>query len=225
MRSWSVNWAKSIDLKTGRPIENPEKRTSSSKNTKDICPSAMGGKNQQPVSLLAAHRALLRADQQPLHGLRRRRGEVPGRPAVRRRHRRQQGGPRWQPRRVHRVGSHRRSKKVWGIKEAAVGVGRRARRPVATSCSTARWKAGSRRVHAKTGEVLWKFKTPSGIIGNPMTYTRPGRQAVRRRAVGRRRLVRHWRRGRDGPRRSDGRPRRHRRVRRPGRTSATRVAC
>ena len=45
-----VNWATGVDLKTGRPIENPEKRTSSTKNTKDICPSAMGGKNQQPVA-------------------------------------------------------------------------------------------------------------------------------------------------------------------------------
>src|SRR6187549_245630 len=31
-----TNCAKSIDLKTGRPVENPEKRTSASKNTKDI---------------------------------------------------------------------------------------------------------------------------------------------------------------------------------------------
>src|SRR3989454_2490008 len=45
-----VNWAEGIDLKTGRPIEIPEKRTSAGKNTKDICPSAMGGKNQQPVA-------------------------------------------------------------------------------------------------------------------------------------------------------------------------------
>jgi hypothetical protein len=28
-------------------------------------------------------------------------------------------------------------------------------------------------VNAKTGEVLWKFKTPSGIIGNPITYVGP----------------------------------------------------
>jgi alcohol dehydrogenase (cytochrome c) len=28
-------------------------------------------------------------------------------------------------------------------------------------------------VDAKTGKVLWQFKTPSGIIGNPMTYTAP----------------------------------------------------
>jgi PQQ-dependent dehydrogenase (methanol/ethanol family) len=45
-----VTWAKGIDMKTGRPIEVPEKRTSSTKNTKNICPSAMGGKNQQPVA-------------------------------------------------------------------------------------------------------------------------------------------------------------------------------
>src|SRR5678810_1279471 len=46
----NVNWATGVDLKTGRPIEVPEKRTSATKNTKDICPSAMGGKNQQPVA-------------------------------------------------------------------------------------------------------------------------------------------------------------------------------
>lgn len=45
-----VNWATGVDLKTGWPNEVPEKQTSSTKNTKDICPSAMGGKNQQPVA-------------------------------------------------------------------------------------------------------------------------------------------------------------------------------
>src|SRR4030095_1042910 len=49
-RCVAVNWAKTIDRKPGKPVEDPEKRTSATKNTKDICPSAMGGKNQQPVS-------------------------------------------------------------------------------------------------------------------------------------------------------------------------------
>src|SRR5207247_6419270 len=32
---------------------------------------------------------------------------------------------------------------------------------------------------AKTGKELWRFKTPSGIIGNPMTYIGPdGKQYV-----------------------------------------------
>src|SRR2546427_7219676 len=34
-------------------------------------------------------------------------------------------------------------------------------------------------VDARTGKELWKFKTPSGIIGNPMTYIGPdGKQYV-----------------------------------------------
>jgi glucose dehydrogenase len=34
-------------------------------------------------------------------------------------------------------------------------------------------------VDATTGRELWRFKTPSGIIGNPMTYTGPdGKQYV-----------------------------------------------
>ncbi len=34
-------------------------------------------------------------------------------------------------------------------------------------------------VDSKTGKLLWKYKTPSGIIGNPMTYVGPdGRQYV-----------------------------------------------
>jgi hypothetical protein len=34
-------------------------------------------------------------------------------------------------------------------------------------------------VHAQTGEPLWKFKTGSGIIGQPTTYRGPdGRQYV-----------------------------------------------
>ncbi len=46
----ATNWADHIDLKTGRPVENPAKRTKQGVDTKDICPAAMGGKNQQPVS-------------------------------------------------------------------------------------------------------------------------------------------------------------------------------
>ena len=50
-------------------------------------------------------------------------------------------------------------------------------------------------VDAKTGKELYKFKTPSGIIGNVITYMHGG-QAIRGRAVGHRRLGRHRPRGR-----------------------------
>ncbi len=60
-----------------------------------------------------------------------------------------------------------------------------------------------------TGELLWKFKLPSGVIGHPMVYQHKGVQYVaiyvrRRRLAGRRSRVR--------PERSDRRSRRGRRL-------------
>ena len=46
----STNWAKEIDLKTGRPVLNSEKETHEDVNVKDICPAAQGAKNHQPAS-------------------------------------------------------------------------------------------------------------------------------------------------------------------------------
>jgi PQQ-dependent dehydrogenase (methanol/ethanol family) len=46
----STNWASSIDLKTGRPVLNPDKMTKEDVNVKDICPAAQGAKNHQPAS-------------------------------------------------------------------------------------------------------------------------------------------------------------------------------
>ncbi len=43
-----VNWATGIDLATGKPKEDPSKRTHEGVVVKDICPAAPGGKDQQP---------------------------------------------------------------------------------------------------------------------------------------------------------------------------------
>jgi PQQ-dependent dehydrogenase (methanol/ethanol family) len=172
-----VNWAKSIDLKTGRPIENPEKRTSSTKNTKDICPSAMGGKNQQPVAFsprtnlfyvptnnlcMEYEGATIKYQAgQPYVG-----AVVLSTP-----------GP----------GGHRgefiawdaaTGKRMWGIKENLANWGG----ALATGGDVVFYgtmEGWLKAIDAKTGNPLWKFKTPSGIIGNPMTYVGPdGRQYV-----------------------------------------------
>ena len=46
-----VNWARRIDLKSGRPEVDSTKLTGASRGTvKDICPSLEGGKNQQPAA-------------------------------------------------------------------------------------------------------------------------------------------------------------------------------
>lgn len=49
----AVNWASRVDLKTGRPVVSEKYSTEfhgEDENTKDICPSALGTKNQQPVA-------------------------------------------------------------------------------------------------------------------------------------------------------------------------------
>ena len=94
-------------------------------------------------------------------------------------------------------GGHRGEFTPGTSRQAQVGVDDQARTsrsgaarspPPATSSSTERWTAGSRRSTPRTGELLWQFKTGSGIIGQPITYRGPGRQAVRRDPVRRRRL-------------------------------------
>ncbi len=46
----STNWAKEIDLKTGRPVLDAAKETHEDQNVKEICPAAQGAKNHQPAS-------------------------------------------------------------------------------------------------------------------------------------------------------------------------------
>ena len=46
----SVNWAKDIDMATGRPNVDPAKMTKTDVNVKNICPAAQGAKNMQPMS-------------------------------------------------------------------------------------------------------------------------------------------------------------------------------
>jgi lanthanide-dependent methanol dehydrogenase len=172
-----VNWAKGVDLKTGKPIEDPEKQTSSTKNTKDICPSAMGGKNQQPVAyspktnLFYVPTNNLCMDYegvevkyqagQPYVG-----AIVVSRPGP--------GGNRGE----FIAWDAAEGKKVWGIKEGLANWGG----ALATAGDVVFYgtmEGWLKAVDAKTGAPLWKFKTPSGIIGNPMTYMGPdGKQYV-----------------------------------------------
>jgi alcohol dehydrogenase (cytochrome c) len=45
-----VNWASGIDLTTGKPILNPDKRVKQGQVTQKICPSVLGGKGWEPAA-------------------------------------------------------------------------------------------------------------------------------------------------------------------------------
>jgi PQQ-dependent dehydrogenase (methanol/ethanol family) len=172
-----VNWAKGIDKKTGRPIEDLEKRTKQGVVTKDICPNAMGGKDQQPVAFsprtgffyvpsnnmcmdyegtevkYTAGAPYVGANVAMKPGPGGNLGELIA----------------WNP---------STGKKQWGIKEkypAWSGVLATATDLIFYGTMDGWFKA----VHAETGKVLWQHKVASGIIGAPMTFKGPdGKQYV-----------------------------------------------
>jgi len=172
-----TNWAKSIDMTTGRPVEDPTKRTTAKGNTEGICPAAIGFKDQQP-SAYSPQTGLFYvptnnicmdyegvevkyAAGQPYVGAIVRMFPGPG-------------GNRgafiaWDP----MAGAIK-----WSIKEnlAAYGGAMTTGGGLVFYGTMEGWLKA---VDAKTGTVLWQFKTPSGIIGNPMTYVAPdGKQYV-----------------------------------------------
>ena len=65
-----VNWATKVDMKTGRPIVDKRYSpgtTGPDVNVKDICPAALGSKDEQPSSYDPEVRAGLCSDQPRLH--------------------------------------------------------------------------------------------------------------------------------------------------------------
>ncbi len=172
-----VNWASKIDLMTGVPVRNPQYGTTSKHNTEGICPAAIGFKDQQPSAYSPQTRLFYVPTNnicmdyegvevkysagQPYVGAIVRMFPGPG-------------GNRgafiaWDP----TVG-----KIKWSIKEnlAAYGGALATAGGVVFYGTMEGWLKA---VDARTGTELWRFKTPSGIIGNPMTYVGPdGKQYV-----------------------------------------------
>ena len=180
-----INWAKNAGtgtpvegvVTTGVPVKDPKFGTSSKKNGEGICPAAIGFKDQQPSAYspitglfyVPANHICMDYEGvevkytagQPYVGAIVRMFTGPG-------------GNRgrfiaWDP---------MTGKQVWEIKENLAAYG-----GVLTTAGGVVFygtmEGWLKAVDQKTGKVLWKFKTPSGIIGNPMTYKAPdGKQYV-----------------------------------------------
>jgi PQQ-dependent dehydrogenase (methanol/ethanol family) len=172
-----VNWAKSIDLQSGRPQEDPSKRTSAQRNTKDICPAAIGFKDQQPAAFSPKTKLFyvptnnICMDYEGVEV--KYQAGLPYVGAIVRMY----PGP----------GGHRGAfiawdastgTKKWEIKENLPAYGG----ALATAGDVVFYgtmEGWLKAADANSGKVLWKFRTPSGIIGNPMTYMGPdGKQYV-----------------------------------------------
>ncbi len=172
-----MNWSTGVDLTTGRPTLNPEKVPYQGKKVSFICPSLEGGKNQQPAAFSPATGLFY----VPTNNLcmdfeAREVSYIPGTPYI--------GGNAPE---VGGPGGYRgefiawdatTGRKIWGIKEPyPVWGGALATKGDVVFYGTL--DGWFKAANARTGEVLWKFKVGSGVVGNPITYTGPdGKQYV-----------------------------------------------
>lgn len=178
----TVNWVKEVQLDTGLPVRDPEFATRMDHMARDICPSAMGYHNQghssydpeRELFMLGINHICMdwepfmlpyragqffvgatlsmypgpKGDRQNGLGL----GQVKAYNAI-------TGEMAWEV--MERFS-------VWGGTLATAGG--------VTFYGTLDGFIKGR--DSDTGELLWKFKLPSGVIGHPMTYEHDGRQYI-----------------------------------------------
>ena len=175
----AVNWATQVDMNTGRPqlVKKYSTGQGEDVNVKGICPAALGSKDQQPSAFSPKTRLFyvptnhVCMDYEPFQI-----EYVAGQPYV--------GATvsmfpapggenlgnfiAWDPAKGQIVWSLPERFSVWSGALATAGD------VVFYGTLEGYLKA----VDAKTGKLLYKFKTPSGIIGNINTYTHNGKQYV-----------------------------------------------
>jgi PQQ-dependent dehydrogenase (methanol/ethanol family) len=166
-----TNWASGYDLKTGEPLIDPAKRTHQGTITRDICPSSTGAKDEQPSAFsprtgllyIPAHNVCMNyeaVEANYIAGTPYLGASVKMFPGP--------GGYRgelvaWDP---------VKSAKVCGLKDDLPlwsGVLATAGDVVFYGTMDGWFKA----MDARTCTELWKFKTGSGIVGNPIAYRGP----------------------------------------------------
>jgi PQQ-dependent dehydrogenase (methanol/ethanol family) len=172
-----ITSSRGVDLKTGRLINVPEKEPKLGRVVRDICPASPGAKDWQPAAWSPRTRLIYIPHQNLCQDMQAyETSYIAGTPylgtdAV------MKPGP----------GGHRgeftawdpvAAKKVWSIKEPfPVWSGALATAGDVVFYGT--MEGWFKALDAKTGGLLWQFRTGSGIIGQPVSYRGPdGRQYV-----------------------------------------------
>ena len=169
-----VNSTKGIDLKTGRPIVNPDKATKLGTVVRDICPTASGAKDWNPsaysprTGLLYIPHENLCMDWEDVEA-----NYIAGTPYVGANvvMKPGPGGNRgeltaWDPVKAKPVWQVKEDLPIWSGALATAGD------LVFYGTMDGWFKA----MDAHTGELKWQFKTGSGIIGQPIAYRGPDGQ-------------------------------------------------
>ncbi|PSC07044.1 PQQ-dependent dehydrogenase, methanol/ethanol family [Alsobacter soli] len=172
-----TNTTTGVDLKTGRLQRVGDKEPSVGKVLRDVCPTAPGAKDWNPSSFSSSTGLLyIPHNNLCMDWESQETNYIAGTPFVGAEVRMKPG-----------PGGHMGEVTAWNILEGKPAWVIKERFPVwSGALSTAGdlvfygdMEGWFKAVNAKTGEVVWQFKTGSGIIGQPTTYRGPdGRQYV-----------------------------------------------
>ena len=189
----AVNWADHIDMKSGTPVRNVAYSTQAAgadHNVKSICPSALGSKDEQPASFdpnsklffVPTNHVCMDYEPfevdytagQPYVGATLSMFPGPQDPGV--------GGANQGKTVDNAMGNFiawdaARGKIVWS-KPEKFSVWSGALTTAGDIVFYGTLEGYLKAVDMKTGKELWRFKTPSGIIGNVFTYEYGGKQYV-----------------------------------------------
>jgi alcohol dehydrogenase (cytochrome c) len=175
-----VNWATKIDMTTGRPVGVKQYSTEAGgedHNSKGICPAALGSKDQQPAAFSPKTNVFyvptnhVCMDYEPFKVT-----YAAGQPYV--------GATlsMYPPQGDQNLGNFiawdaGQGKVLWSIPETfSVWSGALATAGDVVFYGTL--EGYLKAVDPATGKELYRFKTPSGIIGNVMTYVHGGKQYI-----------------------------------------------
>ncbi|MFG1379258.1 methanol/ethanol family PQQ-dependent dehydrogenase [Xanthobacter autotrophicus] len=178
----TVNWVKQVDLKTGLPRRDPEFGTRMDHVGRDICPSAMGYHNQGHDSYDPERKSFFMGinhicmDWEPFM-LPYRAGQFFVGATLN-----MYPGPKGDRQNYVGLGQVKaydaiNNKFKWEVMERFAAWGG----TLATAGGVMFYGTLDGFIKARdsdTGQLLWKFKLPSGVIGHPMTYTHKGVQYV-----------------------------------------------
>lgn len=177
----AVNWATGIDMKSGRPqtvAKYSTARNGADVNTKGVCPAALGSKDQQPASfnpktgLFYVPTNHVCMDYEPFAV-----DYTAGQPYVGatlsmypapNSHGGMGNFIAWDPSQGKIVWSKPEKFSVWSGALTTAG----------DVIFYGTLEGYLKAVSLKDGKELWKFKTPSGIIGNVFSYEHAGKQYV-----------------------------------------------
>jgi PQQ-dependent dehydrogenase (methanol/ethanol family) len=173
-----VNWANYYDLKTGIPDINLDKRAHFGKYTTHICPSSTGAKDYIPSAFsprtgllyIPAHNTCMDYEGTSVN-------YIAGTPYLGASVRMYPGPGGYQGELV--AWDVANAKKVWSVKDADLPVYSGVLATGGDLVFYGTMEGWFRAVDAHSGKVLWEFKTASGIIGDPITFSGPdGKQYV-----------------------------------------------